>query len=85
MRVLLTADLHYNHARSKPLAEMLIDEINRETFDVLVIVGDTAVADGDDLERCLSRFTFTGPKLFVCRQSRAVDAFGADSYATVRR
>ena len=65
MRVLLTADLHYNHARSKPLAETLIDEINREPFDVLVIVGDTAVADGDDLERCLSRFTFAGPKLFV--------------------
>lgn len=65
MRVLLTADLHYNHARSKPLAETMIDEMNGEGGDVLVVVGDTAVADGDDLERCLSRFKFDGPRLFV--------------------
>src|SRR4051794_41160815 len=65
MRVLLTADLHYNHARSHPLAIELIDTLNRTGGDVLVIVGDTAVADGDTLEQCLSRVTFTGPKLFV--------------------
>lgn len=65
MRLLLTADLHYNHARSKPLAERLIDDMNVAGGDVLVVVGDTSVADGDDLEKCLSCFRFNGPKLFV--------------------
>lgn len=68
MRVLLTADLHYNHPRSRPLADRVIDEINRAGGDVLVLVGDTAVAgapDDDTLEQCLSRFTFAGPRLFV--------------------
>lgn len=65
MRLLATADLHYNHARSRPLAEALIEEMNRAGGDVLLLVGDTASADGDALEQCLSRFRFGGPKLFV--------------------
>ena len=67
MRVVLTADLHYNHPRSRPLAEQLIANINRAGGDVLVIIGDTAVADsGDDaLEQCLSRINFRGPRLFI--------------------
>src|ERR1700733_11880200 len=65
MRLLLTADLHYNNAKSKTVADDLIDRINAEQFDVLIVIGDTAVADGDSLEKCLSRFTFTGPKLIV--------------------
>lgn len=66
MRLLVTADLHYNHPRSKSLAEDLIARMNRAGGDVLLVVGDTAVADGDALERCLSLFEFAGPKLFVC-------------------
>jgi len=31
----------------------------------LLLVGDTAVADGDALEQCLSRIRFNGPRLFV--------------------
>jgi len=31
----------------------------------LLVVGDTAAADGDELEQCLSLFQFSGPKLFV--------------------
>jgi predicted phosphodiesterase len=65
MRVLITADLHFNHARSHPLAVELIDDINRAGGDVLILAGDTAVADGDALERCLSRVTFAGPKLII--------------------
>jgi predicted phosphohydrolase len=65
MRILITADLHFNHRHSKPLAEQLISEMNAAGGDVLLIVGDTAAADGDDLERCLSLFQFPGPKLFV--------------------
>src|SRR2546421_5781520 len=65
MRVLLTADLHYNHARSRTPAADLVRTINATGGDVLILVGDTAVADGDSLEQCLSLFTFPGPKLFV--------------------
>ncbi len=79
MRLLVTADLHYNHARSGPLAERLIDEMNAAGGDVLLLVGDTAVADGDSLERCLSRFRFAGPKLFVAG-NHELWTNGSDSY-----
>src|SRR5437016_10476098 len=65
MRVLLTADLHFNHLKSKRPAIELIDEINRTGGDVLVVVGDTGVADGDSIEQCLGLFKFAGPKLFI--------------------
>jgi len=65
MRLLVTADLHYNHAVSQPRAIALIDQMNRAGGDVLLLVGDTAVADGDWLEQCLGRFKFAGPKLIV--------------------
>jgi Icc-related predicted phosphoesterase len=80
MRLLLTADLHYNHPRSKSLSEELIDQMNADGGDVLVVVGDTAVADGDSLEKCLARFTFTGPKLFVAG-NHELWTHGPDSYA----
>ena len=65
MRILLTADLHFNHPRSRPLAAEVIEKINNTGGDVLVVIGDTAVADGDSLEQCLSLFRFAGPKLFI--------------------
>ena len=80
MRLLVTSDLHYNHARSKPLAEEMIARINRERADALLIVGDTAVADGDALERCLALFRFDGPKLFVAGNHELWTA-GDDSYS----
>ena len=66
MRLLITADLHVNHPRSRPLAIDLIDRMNQAGGDAVLLVGDTAVADGDDLEHCLTRFKFKGPKLFLC-------------------
>lgn len=80
MRILLTADLHYNHARSKPLADALIDDMNRAGGDVLVVIGDTATHEGDALEQCLSRFTFAGPKLIVAG-NHELWTRGDDSYA----
>lgn len=65
MRLLLTADLHYNHPRSHPLAKELIEKMNAAGGDILLLVGDTATADGPKLEECLSLFRFNGPKLFV--------------------
>jgi Icc-related predicted phosphoesterase len=80
MRLLITADLHYNHPKSRALAEELIDRMNADHGDVLVVVGDTAVADGDSLEACLSRFNFTGPKLFVAGNHELWTS-GDDSHA----
>jgi hypothetical protein len=65
MRLLATADLHYNHARSKRLAEELIARLNATECDALLVVGDTAIPDGPSLEQCLSLFRFAGPRLFV--------------------
>jgi Icc-related predicted phosphoesterase len=65
MQLLVTADLHYNQPKSRALADSLIEQMNAIEADVLLIVGDTATSDGDALERCLSRFRFHGPKLFI--------------------
>jgi predicted phosphodiesterase len=66
VKLLVSADLHFGHAVSEPLAEELVERINAsEDADALLLVGDTATADGDKLERALARFTFRGPKLFV--------------------
>lgn len=70
MRLLITADLHFNHHRSRALADDLIDRMNRvcdeSHIDAVLLVGDTAVADGDSLETCLGRIRFGGEKIFVC-------------------
>jgi hypothetical protein len=65
MRLVVTADLHFNHPVSRPLAEDVIGQINRTGGDVLLVVGDTGVFDGDVIERCLSLFDWPGEKLFV--------------------
>ena len=79
MRLLITADLHYNHPKSRPLADEVIDRINAEKADALIVVGDTAVADGDSLEQCLERFEFAGPRLFVAG-NHELWTHGDDSY-----
>jgi len=65
MRLIATADLHYNHARSARLAEELIERINGEQADALLVIGDTATTDGTALEKCLGMFRCRGPRLFV--------------------
>ena len=79
MRLLATADLHYNHGKSTRLADELIDGINRMDFDLLLVIGDTATSDGDALERCLERLKFAGPKLFVAG-NHELWTRGDDSY-----
>jgi Icc-related predicted phosphoesterase len=65
VRILITADLHHNHARSRASAEEIIGKINSTGGDVLLVVGDAAVGEGTALEECLNLFHFKGPKLFV--------------------
>jgi predicted phosphohydrolase len=66
MRLLVTADLHYNHARSKPLAIDLIERMNCAGGDGVLVIGDTAASDGAAIEECLAHFTLPGPRLFLC-------------------
>ena len=80
MRLLVTADLHYNHPKSRPVADDLIDRMNAAGGDAVLVVGDTAVADGDAFERCLSRFTCPGPKLVVAG-NHELWTRGPDSHA----
>ncbi len=70
MRLLVTADLHFNHPRSREgaieLAQQMIARSKEESFDALLLVGDSAVADGTSLEEALALFEgFAGPRLFV--------------------
>ena len=79
MRLLVSADLHYNHPRSRPLADELIERMNSIEADVLLMVGDTATTADDHLERALGRFKFQGPKLFVAG-NHELWTHGGDSY-----
>ena len=66
MRLLVTADLHYDAARSRRPAEELARKVLDTGGDVLVLVGDTASADPDPLREALGLFAdFPGRKLFV--------------------
>lgn len=79
MRVIITSDLHYNHARSRALVPALAEQINRADADALLLIGDTAAFDGPALEECLALFTFAGPRLFVAGNHELWTA-GDDSY-----
>ena len=76
MRVLVTADLHYDIARSRESARRVADQACTAGGDALVLVGDTAGADLGPLRECLALFErFAGRKLLVpgnhclwCRQ-----------------
>ncbi len=66
MRILITADLHYNIPRSRKPAEMLAQRVCETGGDVLVLAGDIAGADEAPLRECLRMFeAFSGQKFFV--------------------
>jgi len=66
MRVLVTADLHYDIQRSRRPARRLADEVCAAAGDALVLVGDTAGADPEPMRECLRLFRrFPGRKLLV--------------------
>lgn len=79
MRLLITADIHYNHPRSRKLADELIDRMNAAGGDGVLVIGDTGVADGDSIEQALGRFSIDGPRLFVAG-NHELWTHGEDSY-----
>jgi hypothetical protein len=84
MRILITSDLHHNHNHSRPLAEEMIERINRTEGDVLVLIGDSAVVADGALEACLSRIKFPGAKLFL-PGNHELWSRGGDSYQLCTR
>jgi Icc-related predicted phosphoesterase len=79
MRLLATSDLHFNHPRSRAGAAEFIRQINGLSFDVLLLVGDSSIPDGNTLETCLESFEFRGPRLFVAG-NHELWTRGGDSY-----
>ena len=66
MRVLATADLHYDVWRSRQPAERLAGQMVAAGGDVLILAGDTAGIDTEKLAQCLHLFArFSGRKLLV--------------------
>ena len=66
MRILITADLHYDIARSRQPTEQLAQRAVATGGDALVLVGDTAGRDLGPLRDCLRLFEgFGGRKLLV--------------------
>jgi predicted phosphodiesterase len=69
MRLLVTADVHYDNPRSRRTVDALLDDLRRlgEGADALLVIGDVGNADDDWLAKGLDLLagTFAGPKLFV--------------------
>ncbi len=66
MRILITADLHYENPRSRPSARAVAARICGEGGDVLILGGDTFAVDLSILKECLALFDdFRGTKLLV--------------------
>lgn len=66
MRIIITADLHYNVARSKAPTRAIAEQICRTGGDCLLFVGDTASCDLTILEEAFALFdAFKGPRLAV--------------------
>lgn len=66
MRVLATADLHYEFPEYRERVEALAAEMCRAGGDVLALAGDTFAHDISLLERCLRLFEpFRGERLLV--------------------
>lgn len=81
MRLLVTSDLHYDHANSRDSAAALIERINaEENIDAVVLAGDTAGAAGSALEECLGLFRRRRAMLFV-PGNHELWTQGGDSYA----
>lgn len=66
MKILVTADLHFDIARSRGPTLELAASVCESNADALLIVGDLAGADTEILEACLKEFAgFGGARMFV--------------------
>lgn len=81
MRLLATADLHYDFTEHRHGVEALAERICGEEADALVLAGDTFALDPGCLIRCLRLFDgFRGEKLLVAGNHDIWTAPGGDSF-----
>jgi len=86
MRILVTADLHYDNPRSQEPARDLARRVCRTGGDAVVLVGDTAGADTGPLTDCLGLFGgFAGRKFLVAGNHCIWCRPGEDSLDRYRR
>jgi predicted phosphohydrolase len=79
MRLIVTADLHYDIARSKAPTEHLASMINRAGADALMIVGDTCGRDLGILRCCFDLFDSFPGRVFFVAGNHDIWTFGGDS------
>ena len=65
MRIVMTADLHYDITRSRHGAEALARQVCRMSADALVLLGDTAGPDLEPFSHCLELFADFGGRKFL--------------------
>lgn len=80
MRILATADLHYDITRSREPARLIAEEICRLEADALLVLGDVAGRDSGIVLEALRLFDqFKGRKFFVAGNHDIWTAPGGDS------
>ena len=86
MRIVATADLHYERADSRPATHRLAERIVADAADALMILGDTFAGREEDLDECLALFQgFPGPKLLCAGNHDLWTAADGDSRAILEQ
>jgi len=85
MRLIVTADLHYDIARSVAPTEALASRLSGERADGLVIVGDACGRDPDILRRCLRLFDRFAGQVFYVAGNHDLWTDGEDSLRRYER
>ncbi|MBN1490295.1 MAG: metallophosphoesterase [Phycisphaerae bacterium] len=79
MRIVATADLHYNIPRSVVPTEHVAAKINRLGGDALLILGDACGRDLGILRRCFSLFEHFPGQVFFVAGNHDIWTYGQDS------
>ncbi len=85
MKLLITADLHYNIARCRPGVRRLAREACAAGGDAIVLVGDTAGSDLAPLRECLRLFADFPGRRFMVAGNHCLWTRDTDEGASLRR
>jgi len=86
VRIVVTADLHYNIARSRRPTQRLAEELCGLRADALLILGDVGGHDPAIVSECLRLFEgFPGRRYFVAGNHELWTAPGGDALARLER
>lgn len=85
MRLIVTADLHYDIARSVAPTEQLAGRVNKRGGDALLIVGDACGRDLSILRRCLALFDAFPGRIFYVAGNHDLWTLGGSSLERYER